>query len=226
MYSGYIKKRILIVESHPIVRRGLKDLISEQPHLECAGEAEDALQALQQIKSLLPDLVITELALKAGNGLDLIKELKALYPELYILVFSGYDEILFAERAIHSGAMGYVMKSEHVNTLLSALHTVLSGKVYVSNALSGTILTAALKKASPQTQTALERLTDRELEIFQALAGGLKADEIVKKLNVSCSTVYTHLSHIKKKLGLKSNHELMRFALHWQFQDRQAKIPT
>jgi DNA-binding NarL/FixJ family response regulator len=224
MDCGEQKKRVLVVESYPIVRRGLKDLIDEQPDLECTAQAEDAAHAFRQIKLLEPDLVITEIALKSGNGLDLIKELKTLFPRLCILVFSGYDENLFAERALRSGAMGYVMKSESGSVLSDAMRTVLFGKIYVSNALSRTLLTAALKNNSPETHTVLECLTDRELEIFQAMAAGLKADEIEGDLNISCSTVYTHLGHIKKKLGIKSNYDLVRFAIHWQFQDNRPKI--
>jgi DNA-binding NarL/FixJ family response regulator len=220
MQSAHFKKRILIVESHPIVRKGLKDLIKEQEDLECAAEAVDAYEALHYIRSLHPDLIITEIALNSGNGLDLVKEVKAMYPGLSILVFSAYDESIFAERAIRAGAMGYVMKSENEGNLLRAVHTVLTGKVYVSEVLSSTILAMLLKRIPAKINTALERLTDRELEIFQALANGYKADQIVSKLNVSSSTVYTHINHIKKKLGLKSNHELLRFALQWQFKEK------
>jgi DNA-binding NarL/FixJ family response regulator len=218
MKNGDRKKRILIFETHPIVCKGLRELVNEQQNLEYAGEAGNATEALKYIKERKPDLVITEIALKSGNGLDVIKEVKIHYPDMPILVFSSYDELLFAERAVHAGAMGYVMKSENVGVLMSAIQSVLSGRVYVSKDLAGTILSSALKKAPPKKRTALERLTDRELEIFQSLAGGCKTDDIVEKLNVSSSTVYTHLNHIKKKLGLKSNYDLLRFALHWQLK--------
>jgi DNA-binding NarL/FixJ family response regulator len=215
MPAGNRIERVLIIESHPIVRKGLRDLIAEQRDLEFAGEAEDAAEALNAIKSVKPDIIITGISLKSGNGLDLIKEIKALFPGLPLLVFSGYDELVFAERAVHAGAMGYVMKSENVSVLLTAMRTVLAGRIYVSKELAGSILSTALKKKPQKKQTALERLTDRELEIFQSMASGCKADQIVRKLNVSTSTVYTHLTHIKKKLGLKSNYDLLRFALHW-----------
>ncbi|MGH9322613.1 MAG: response regulator transcription factor [Vicinamibacteria bacterium] len=204
--------RVLIVDDHPIVRRGLIELIEQESDLEVVGEAGDSASALSAIEMLAPDVVIVDLMLKGSNGIDLIKELKAQNRDVRILVVSMHDEAIYAERALRAGGHGYIMKQEATNEVLTALRRVLAGDVYVSTEMVRKIL---LRMVGAGPGEGIERLSDRELEVFQWIGRGLAVAEIAEKLKVSPKTVETYRSHIKEKLGLGSATEVLRVAVSW-----------
>jgi DNA-binding NarL/FixJ family response regulator len=205
--------RVLIVDDHPIVRQGLTQLIAQENELEVCGEADDAATALEAVRDLAPDVAVLDLMLKGSNGVELIREMKSRNPSVRILVISMHDEAIYAERALKAGAHGYIMKQKATNEVLSALRKVLAGEVYVSDEVIGKILKRMVGGAGPDT--GIERLSDRELEVFQWLGQGLAVSEIADKLKVSPKTIETYRSHIKEKLGLSSANDVLRVAVAW-----------
>jgi len=212
--TNEMKKNIFVVDDHPIIREGLQKLISKQDDIAICGDAEDAYRALAQMEAAKPDLVIVDISLSRGNGLELIKSIKVRYPGIFILVISMHDESLYAERSIHAGARGYIMKSEAADKVLTAIRSVLAGNIYLGDGIRNSILEKLFynKKGN---QTPLQSLSDRELEVFQLIAEGYKRNTIAEKLHTSANTIDTHYAHIKKKLGLKSSNELIKFAINY-----------
>ena len=193
----------------------MAQLIGQQPDLAVCGEAGDAEQALTAIASHRPEVVLADVTLPGKHGLEFIKDVQALYPEVMILVVSMHDETLYAERALHAGARGYLMKSEGGETLLAAIRHVLAGKIYVSQSLSNRILDVFSGRRHRTDDSALGALTDREFEVFEALGQGLTTRQIGTRLNMSGKTVETHRLHIREKLGFKTGAELSRYAVRW-----------
>lgn len=218
---------ILIVEDHPIVRRGLADMINGEPDLVVCGEAATADEALDALEACDPPprAAIVDISLDGRNGIDLLKDIKARRPRLPVLVLSMYDETLYAERALRAGASGYIMKQEAIGKVLEALRRVLAGQVYVSENLSSLMVRKALEGAAAAAPgSPFDRLSDRELEVFQLIAQGLPTRQIAEKLYRSVKTVEAHREHIKSKLGLKSSGELLRYAIeHAQDLERAAR---
>jgi DNA-binding NarL/FixJ family response regulator len=210
---------ILIVDDHPIVRRGLVELIHSDPHLRVTGEAEDYHGAIDALKLNSFDLAIIDLTLRDIGGLELIKQLKALYPDLRMLVLSMHDESLFAERALRAGARGYVMKQTGSVTLITAIHRVLSGEVYLSEEMASRVLDTMVGKSDRTKGDGLERLSDRELEVFQLIGSGLTTRQTSERLCVSIKTIESHREHIKSKLGLSNATELIQHATRWAVRD-------
>jgi len=207
------KRKIFLVDDHPIVRQGLAQLLNSEPDLTVVGQGEDAYGSLRAIKGANPDLVLLDVSLKDSDGLELLKELKVQHPDLPVLVLSMHDESLYTERALRAGARGYIMKHEPPATLLSAIRKVLSGEVYVSDKMGATLLQRMVGGKKPSDALPMDRLTDRELEIFRMIGGGQTVKEIADKLFLSVKTVEAHREHIKQKLNLKSSAELLRFAI-------------
>jgi len=207
------KRRVFLVDDHPIVRKGLAQLIDGEVDLTVIGQGEEAYQALRDIKQAKPDLVIVDVSLKDSDGIELLKEIKAQTPELPVLVLSMHDESLYAERALRAGAGGYVMKQEAPQTLLAAVRAVLSGQVYVSPKMGATLLQRMVGGRKKNGGLPLDRLTDRELEIFRMIGGGKSIKEIAEKLFLSVKTIEAHREHIKQKLNIKSSAELLRYAI-------------
>ena len=208
-----IKRRIFVVDDHPIVRQGLAQLINNEADLIVCGQGEDAYQALRAIKEARPDLALVDVSLKDSDGIELLKELRAAVPDLPVLILSMHDESLYAERALRAGARGYIMKQEAPQTLLSAIRKVLEGEVYVSDNMGATLLHRLVGGKQSSHELPMDRLTDRELEIFRMIGAGHSVKKIAEKLFVSAKTVEAHREHIKEKLGLKSSAELLRFAI-------------
>ncbi len=206
------KRRIFVVDDHPIVRRGLVQLISHEADLEICGEAEDAQTALRAIKEAKPDMVLLDVSLKESDGLELAKELRVHVPDLPILMLSMHDETLYTERALRAGARGYLMKEEAPQTLLLAVRKVLSGGVYVSEKMSANLLQGMARGKRAGVELPMDRLTDRELEIFHLIGGGITVKQIAEKLFLSVKTIESHREHIKEKLNIKTSAELLRFA--------------
>ena len=209
------KKRILIVDDHPMMRQGLVQLIGAESDLAICGEAENAERALDVIGTLKPDLVLADISLPGKSGLELIKDFQAVQPGLPVLVISMHDESLYAERVLRAGGRGYIMKQEGGKKLMQAIRQVLDGKIYVSEKISAEILEMFSGHRPAGESSPVEKLSDREFEIFQLIGQGKRAKEIADKLYLSVKTVEVHRANIKKKLTLGSASELMRFAVRW-----------
>jgi DNA-binding NarL/FixJ family response regulator len=208
------RKRIFILDDHPITRYGLVQLLDHQPDFVVCGEAENVLQGLAAIKSARPDLILADLTMPGKSGLDFIKEVQALDPRLPVLVVSMHDESIYAERVLRAGGRGYIMKNEGGEKLLEAIRHVLQGQVYVSKRMSAAILDA-LTGHPGIGGTGPSVLSDREFEVFQCLGEGLSTREISRRLNLSVKTIGTHRQHIKEKLKLRTGPELIKEAVRW-----------
>ena len=205
--------RVLIVDDHPVLRQGLMQVIDDEPDLVVCGEAKDAEEALEELESSKPDLAVVDLSLNGRSGLELVHDMKARRPSMAVLVYSMYDETLYAERAVRAGASGYVMKRESIDEVLAALRQIIKGHVYLSPAASTRMVHRAVDGKAPCSGSALHQLTDRELEVFQLLGQGLSARQISEKLYRSVKTVESHRENIKAKLGFKTSGELLRYAV-------------
>jgi DNA-binding NarL/FixJ family response regulator len=208
---------VLIVDDHPLVREGLKGLIAEEPDLSVCGETGSLREAQELVREFQPDITIVDLSLEDGNGLELIRRLKSHYPQLKMLVCSMCDESLFAERAINTGARGYINKHEVAEHVVDAVRQVLSGKIYLSAEMVERII-AGLARNEPAKGSTIRDLSNRELEVFWLIGQGRSTAEIAKQLNLSVKTVETHREKIKRKLGLTSAGQLMRHAVQWDLE--------
>jgi DNA-binding NarL/FixJ family response regulator len=202
------KKRIVLVDDHPMTRLGLCQLINNEPDMEVCGEADSAEAGMDVILGTAPDLVLVDISLPGKNGLELIHDIHAVSPGIRMLVVSLHPETLYAERSLIAGSRGYVMKSESGASLLSAMRTALGGGIAVSEAVSFRVL-QNLGPAKGKSSTGLEALTSREFEVFQLLGKGLTVSQIAKTLNIGIKTVHAHLSAIRPKLGISSMNELI-----------------
>jgi DNA-binding NarL/FixJ family response regulator len=207
--------RILLVDDHPILLRGLSQLINQEVDMIVCGETADAESALQAIGALMPNLVIVDISLKGTNGLELIKSAASRPPELPMLVLSMHNELLYAERALRAGASGYIMKEEVTDKLVFAIRRVLNGEIYLSERMSTNLLSQLVRRPTDKSYASLERLSDRELEIFQLIGQGSGTRQIADALHLSIKTVETHRKRIKEKLNLKNAAELVWHAVNW-----------
>ena len=208
--------RILIVDGQPIVRCGLSELISHQPEMEVCGESEGTADALEQFKTMSPEMVIVEISLKEGSGIDLIKLLKARRDDIKILVFSSHSELIYAVLVLRAGAMGFVSKQEPTGELIAAILRVQEGQVYLSPRMAEQILHRVVNGKEPGVP--LQRLSDRELEVFEMIGRALTTQQIAANLHLSPKTIETHRENIKKKLGLNNSIELTHRAICWGLQ--------
>ena len=208
------KRRVFLVDDHAIVRRGLVELIDHEPDLIVCGEGEDAYGSLRVIRDSRPDLCVVDVSLKDSDGLELLKELQAQLPDLPVLILSMHDESIYGERALRAGARGYIMKQEAPANILAAVRKVLAGQVYVSEKMQAMLLDRLVcGNRTTANRLPMDRLTDRELEIFRMIGAGESVKEIADKLFLSQKTVQAHREHIKEKLHFKSSSELLRFAI-------------
>lgn len=208
-------KRVLIVDDHPLVRAGFVQLISDEPDLEVCGEASNESDALSIVAETLPDLVIVDLSLAGGSGINLIERIRAHHGGVSMLVASMHDESLFAERVLAAGALGYINKQEAPSRIIQAIRRVLEGKVYVSDKLTERLLDGLAGGPGAAGLTPMQRLSNRELEVFELIGRGMTTGKIADHLKLSTKTIETHRENIKKKLGLVSGQELTRRAMHW-----------
>ncbi len=209
------KAKILIVDDHPLVREGLADLVNKEKDLVVCGQAEDAYQAMEAIRELKPDMVIVDISLKETSGLDLIKDIKIQHPGLPVLTLSMHEESVYAERALRAGAKGYIMKREATKKVVTAIRKVLNGQLYLSEKMT-TRLVRKLVDGKPEAGTSpIDRLTDRELEVFSLLGRGNGTRQISEQLHLSVKTIETYRSRIKGKLNLTSASELLQHAFQW-----------
>src|SRR5438552_5454065 len=208
-------KRIVIVDDHPLFRKGLEQLIHSDSAFAVCGEASNASEAMDVIRKLNPDLAIVDLSLPGANGIELIKNIRAEFPKLPILVLSMHDESLYALRALRAGAEGYVMKHEAMANVIQAIHEVFNGRPYLSPAMAAQVITKFAHRGSQSEADAVERLSDRELEILELIGKGKEVRQIAKLLHLSPKTVETHRAHIKEKLNLQNARQVARFAVQW-----------
>ena len=209
------KAKVMIVEDHPIFRKGLAQLINEEKDMEICGEAEDVIEARKIFVKVRPDMMIVDLTLKGVSGLDLIKDFHEHRPDLPILVLSMHDESIYAERVLRAGARGYIMKQEMTDKVIVAIRHVLAGKMFFSESIVESFLGMMTGKTAASPQNPIDTLSDRELEVFTLIGKGTGRKEIGDKLHVSIKTVGTYREKIKVKLGIKSSPELVRRAVEW-----------
>lgn len=213
--DGNDAKRILIVDDHPLICKGLAQMINNEKDMIVCGEANDINSAMKQIADAEPHAVIVDLSLKNSSGIDLIKAIKTRYPGLPSLVYSMHDESVFAERVLKAGARGYVMKDQPPEVLLSAIRKVLTGNLYFSDVVTTRLLGKFTISGGGETGDTVQCLTDRELEVFQLIGQGLKGRQIAGKLNISIKTVEAHREHIRRKLDLSNSTDLHHYAEEW-----------
>jgi DNA-binding NarL/FixJ family response regulator len=209
------KKRIFIVDDHPLVREWLANLIHQQPDLAVSGEAESGPQALQTILQVKPDVAIVDISLKDSSGIELIKNLKQCCPRTTVLVLSMHEESHYAERALRAGAKGYIVKRETTRKVITAIRKVLEGKVYLSEELAASLAAQIAAGGSLAPRSPAELLSDRELEVFELFGQGRGTRQIAEQLRVSVKTVQAYCARIKEKLTLASATELVREAVRW-----------
>jgi DNA-binding NarL/FixJ family response regulator len=207
--------RIVLVDDHPLVREHLREAIERESGLTVCGEAESCNEALQVIGSVSPDLAIIDLSLKGSHGLDLIRDVNARYPRVLMLVFSMHDGAVHAERVIRAGANGFITKQEATRKIISAIHTVLAGGLYLSDPLAKQIASLVVGNKNRQS-VGIERLTDRELRVFELIGQGYTMRQIGDTLHLDVKTVETYRSRIKEKLNLKDATEVLQYAIRWR----------
>jgi DNA-binding NarL/FixJ family response regulator len=218
------KKRVLIVDDQPVMRQGLMQVIDQEPDLMACGEAGTASQALNSIAARKPDLVLADISLPDKSGIELIKDIQVYHPDLPVLAFSMLDESLFAERVLRAGGRGYIMKQESGGKLVQAIRQVLGGQIYVSERMSARILDMFSGRRPENVDSPVERLSDREFEIFQFIGQGGATREIAQRLHISVKTVEVHRANIKKKLKLKNATELVRCAVRWSEAQNPGRV--
>lgn len=208
-------KSVLVVDDHPLICKGLVQMIDDEDGLASCGVADDANAAMRLIAETSPNAVIVDISLKGSSGIELIKAIASRYPGLPTLVYSMHDESVFAERALRAGAKGYVMKDQPPETLIGALRKILSGSIYFSDAILTRIVGRMAAAGTGGDAHPIQSLTDRELEILQLIGQELRSGQIAKKLNISIKTVEAHREHIRKKLGLSGALDLTQYAREW-----------
>ncbi len=215
MNTKISKTKVLLVDDHPLLRQGIAQLINQEKDLVVCGEAEDGNKAMQAIASTHPDIVISDISLKSASGIELLKDIKIHYPKLPVLMLSMHDESVYAQRALRAGAAGYITKQEATEKVLVALRRVLSGQVYLSDALGTKMLNQMVGGRGQINSSPMEALSDRELEVFCLIGEGNGTRQIADKLHLSVKTIESHRAHIKEKLSLTTANELVHQAIQW-----------
>ncbi len=216
------RAQVVLVDDHPIVRERLASLINQQPDLAVCGESPDPAGCLDLLEKHKPHLVIVDLSLRGAHGIELIKDISARWPELPILVLSMHDESLFAERALRAGARGYITKHEATEQVMIAIRRVLSGDIYLSEKMAAQLVSVFIHGRKRDSSSSIERLTDRELEIFQMIGNGRTTRQIAEALKIDVKTVETYRARMKEKLHVESAAELLQHAIHWAQTDTSA----
>jgi DNA-binding NarL/FixJ family response regulator len=214
------KSRVFIVDDHPLVREGLTNLINGQADLVVCGEANDSAEAIKRIVKAQPEVALIDISLENESGLELVKHLGSQFPQVALIILSMHDEALYAERALRAGARGYVMKHETSKSVLASIRRVLGGGVYVSEKVVNRMALRLTSSRKPVASSPLERLSDRELEIFRLLGQGRTTSQIAGDLNLSLKTVQAYCARAKEKFGVTSLTELLRAAIRWDDASR------
>ncbi len=219
------KSRTVVVEDHPVLCDGLKQLINSQPDLACVGVADNISDAKRLVEQCKPDLMVLDLRLKGGDSLDFIKTLRVEHPEVKVLVLSQYDELIFAERALRAGASGYIMKENATDEVLRAVRKVLAGELYFSDRVASAIVQRTLREKPDSSRVGVERLSDREMQVLQLLGASYSPREIAEQFHLSRKTIETHCEKIKHKLSLHNAAELKQFARRWAVENMTPSQP-
>lgn len=209
------KTKIFIVDDHPLLRQGLAQLINQEEDLICIGEGEDAKSALNGIEKNTPDVAIVDISLNGTSGIELTKDILTKSPKTLVLMLSMYDESVYLERSLRAGARGYLVKRDTTEHVITAIQTVLRGKIYVSDKWREKLINMYGKWGEDLAVSPVERLSDRELEVLQLTGQGYTTRHIAETLHVSVKTVESHYANIKEKLDLKNSHELVQYSIKW-----------
>ena len=209
------KRRVLLVDDHPMTREGLASIINRQADLEVCCEASNPAEAMSELSKSKPDLMVTDMTMPGRSGIEFIKDVHAMLPELPMLVLSIHDEMLYAERALRAGARGYLMKDAGAAKVLEVIRLVLSGRPYVSPQMSAGLLDAMTGRRPRGSTSPIEKLSDREFEVFRLLGSGKSTKEAAEALHLSPKTVDVHRGRIKEKLQLKDAPSLIHHAVRW-----------
>ena len=223
--ESHKKSRTVVVEDHPVLCDGLKQLINSQPDLACVGVADNISDAKRLVEQCKPDLMVLDLRLKGGDALDFIKTLRVEHPEVKVLVLSQYDELIFAERTLRAGASGYIMKENATDEVLRAVRKVLAGELYFSERVAAAIVQRTLREKPDSSRVGVEILSDREMQVFQLLGASYSPREIAEQFHLSRKTVETHCEKIKHKLSLHNAAELKQFARRWAVENMTPSQP-
>src|ERR1700730_4451935 len=209
------RKRVFLVDDHPVLRKGLVRLIDSKPGCSVCGEASTAVDAMAAIRELEPDLVIADIGLPGASGIELTKTIRSEFPNVPVLILSMHEEALYATRALRAGAMGYIVKQDAVDNIATALQDTLNGKRYLSPGIAEQFQQNGVEEQPRSSHDLVDLLTHRESEILELIGKGRDVREISKALNVSPKTVETHRTNIKEKLKLKNSRQVARIALQW-----------
>lgn len=219
--AGKRSGTVLVVDDHPVVRAGLTQHINQTDDLAVCGEASGAAEAFRMYQQTQPDVVLLDLTLTEGSGMDLIQQILAANDRAKILVASMHDEEIYAERVLRAGAMGYIAKDEPIDQMLAAIREVLRGRIYLSNAMASRLLNMVVRGEEPAVGgSPVDRLSNRELEVYELIGQGMTTRQIAEKLHLSPKTIETHREHIKAKLHIENNNQLVHFATQWQMENR------
>jgi DNA-binding NarL/FixJ family response regulator len=217
--SASHRKQIMVVDDHPMMRAGLMQIINKQPDMEACGEAGSPAEAMNLLKNTRADLILVDISMKGASGLEFIRDVTAVHGHIPMLVVSMHDEKVYAERALRAGACGYIMKEQSAGYLIVALHRVLEGGIYLSQEMSSRLLKNLAGPASNNADSPLQKLTDREFEVFRLIGQGQTTEEIARQLHISPKTVDVHRFQIKDKLQIESSTALIHYAVHWAQMD-------
>ena len=209
------RRKVLLVDDHPVTRQGVTALINQQPGLVVCGEADNAAKALDLIRDQQPDMAIVDISLKTISGIELMKNIKVQFPKLPVLMMSMHDETLYAERSLRAGAKGYVMKQEANEQILIAINRVLHGDIYLSEKSKEKMLHRMVNNRRENPGFSIDSLSDRELEVFQLIGNGFSTRQIAAKLNLSVKTIDSYREHLKLKLHLAKGSHLVQQAIQW-----------
>src|SRR5436853_7840514 len=220
--EGLQKFRVVLVEDHPMFREQLAQLINKEPGMTVCGEADNIHDAFQLIESKAPDIAIVDLILKGPSGLELIKNLKAKELDIPVLVLSMHDEALYAERVLKAGARGYITKNEASKEVMTAIHAVLRGEIYLPAKIASRILESVA--IGRKGENGIGQLTDRELEVFELIGHGRRTRQISSCLHLGMSTVDTYRARIKTKLNLENSSQLAHEAIRWVSEGQKASV--
>ena len=208
--------KILIVDDHPVVRQGIKDIIEREGNIKVTAEADSASEAMDIIRKDTPDLAIIDITIKGNiNGVELVKAIKDRYPEVNTLVLSMHNESLYAERSIRAGAKGYLMKEDAPKNIINAIYKIMEGDLFISDETSRRIVNKVVQGSSDALGLNIEKLSNREFEIFRLIGNGFSSKEISKKLNLSVNTIESHRRNIREKMNFVDSAEMVKHAIQW-----------
>ncbi|MEY4325612.1 MAG: hypothetical protein RIS24_1783 [Verrucomicrobiota bacterium] len=213
--SSIRKFRIFVVDGHPVTREGLISVINREEDLEVCGAVGSPAEAISAIQGTHPDMMITDMSIPGRNGIEFLKDIHAVLPSLPILVLSMHDETFYAERALRSGARGYLMKESSLEKLMEVMRLILTGGSFVSPQISARLVDAAIGRRPRGSNSPIEKLSDREFEVFQHIGNGKSTKEIAGTLHLSPKTVDVHRGRIKQKLQIRDAISLLHHAVRW-----------